>query len=363
MAPGGVLLYGDGGQDVETLAFGRSHLDVPSRLDVFDITPDTVYDLASLTKSVATVGTLMKLDIDVDQPVASLFPELRSPGTDRITFAHLLGHASGFPAHIEFFRRLLAGDRAGAAGLREALLHMVCTTELAGPPGQRVVYSDLGYIMLGFAIERLTGLRLDDAVRQYITEPLGMTDTFFVDLVGSDTGRDASPSRRIAPTELCPYRGMVHGEVHDDNCHAGGGIHGHAGLFSTVADLARFARALLRAASGQAANGAGGFDPDMVGRFLGRPSVPDTTWLLGWDRPSPDPAPSHAGSLWPRDGFGHTGYTGTSMWCDARRGRYVILLTNRVYPSRYPEIWSKRQFRTLSAGVVDAVVRTLDGES
>ena len=399
VTPGGVLLYGDDGQDIETIAFGRSHLDLPfehqdhteqpssgssgpgdrvsggGRVEVFDITPGTIYDLASVTKPVATVATLMRLELDLDQPVAPLFPELRSPGTDRITFAHLLGHASGFPAHIEFFRRLLDGDRAGASSPREALLRMVCATELAGPPGQRTVYSDLGYILLGFAIERLTGLRLDDAVRKHVTGPLGMTHTGFIDLDDSSdsAGRGGDQTWRshaIAPTEVCPYRGLVHGAVHDDNCHAGGGIHGHAGLFSTVGDLARFARAMVRAAAGlhadggadHDADGGAGFDPDVVRRFLGRSSAPDTTWRLGWDRPSPPPELSNAGSLWPRDGVGHLGYTGTSIWLDPPRGRYVILLTNRVHPSRYPEDWSKQQIRALRAEVMDAVVRTLESD-
>lgn len=354
VTPGGVLVYGDEGNDVETIAFGRSHIVPPD--ESFEVTPDTIYDVASVTKAAATTAVLMKLDIDLDEPVAPLFPELRVQGSEHITFAHLLGHASGFPAHLEFFKRLLAGERAGATSPREALLRMVCTTELNRAVGESVIYSDLGYILLGFAIQRITGKRLDACVRELVIEPLEMTRTFFVDLESKE--KSNSYKDEIAPTEVCPYRGLVRGEVHDDNCHAGGGIHGHAGLFSTAGDLARFARAMVRAIAGLPKEHPGGFEPDVVKRFVGRSAAPETTWRLGWDRPSPPPAISHAGSLWPRDGVGHLGFTGTSVWLDPPRGRYAVLLTNRVHPSRDP-LPDLPGIRELRAEVMDAVVETL----
>ena len=363
--PGGVLAIGDSarsrGQVVEIIPFGLSHFGPED--EIFEVTADTVYDLASLTKPMATAAVLMKLDVDLDAPVAAFVPELGPAiGNDaRITFAQLLGHASGLPAHVECFRRLRAGDRAGAPDRREALLRMAAGTPLAHAPGERVVYSDLGYIVLGFAIERITGMRLDQAARALVTEPLGMRHTFFVDL--DDPARAPVPAGqvvrtpdglpvRIAPTEVCPYRGLVHGEVHDDNAHAGGGIFGHAGLFGPAGDVARFAGAMVQAAAGQAV---AGFAPATVRRFFGTGSAPDTTWRLGWDTPSTTPGVSHAGDAWPRTGVGHLGFTGTAMWLDPERGRFAVLLTNRVHPSR-----AHQGIRDLRRAVMDAVVAYLD---
>lgn len=358
VTPGGVLLYGEEARDLAILPFGRSHLE-PSDT-VFPVTGDTIYDVASLTKPMATAAILMKLDVDLDEPVKPLLPELRVRHGERITFAHLLGHGSGFPAHVLFYERLRAGDHAGCATAREGLLRMVGATELVALPGEQAIYSDLGYIALGFAIERLTGKRLDEVVRDEVTGPLGMASTFFVDLDRA-RGRAGRPSvppgsidqiERIAPTEICPFRGLVHGAVHDDNAHAGGGMFGHAGLFATAGDVARFARAMVSALAGEAT---AGFAPDRVRRFMSRRAAPGTTWLLGWDQPAPLPALSHAGDLWPRHGMGHLGFTGCSLWLDPPRGRYAVLLTNRVHPSR--ELPGIREFRR---EVMDAVVRELD---
>lgn len=360
-----MLAWGRAGDDVDdqvTIAFGRSHFPRPGDEDhgngaAFDITADTIYDIASLTKPIATAAVLMKLDIDLDAPVQPLVPELTARGGDRITFAHLLGHASGLPAHRLFYERLwsgglsdaLADDLAGAPGRREALLRMAGATELDHAPGAAAVYSDLGYIVLGFAIERLTGKRLDQAVAELVTGPLGMTSTFFVDL---DAGRGADPRpARIAPTERCARRGLVRGEVHDENAHAGGGIHGHAGLFGTAGDVARFGRALVRTAAGEPT---GGFDPAVVRRFFTTSPAPGTTRRLGWDRPAAAPGVSHAGDAWPRDGVGHLGFTGCSLWLAPGQGYYAVLLTNRVHPSR-----ARTGIGDFRRAVMDAVVDTL----
>jgi CubicO group peptidase (beta-lactamase class C family) len=365
VTPGGVLAFGEAGRVVATIPFGFSHFGPQDEdFEVFEVGADTVYDLASLTKPMATAAALMKLDIDLDAPVLPLVPELRSElGNDagRVTFAQLLGHASGLPAHLEFFHRLRAGERAGAQSRREALLRMAASTPLAYATGQSTVYSDLGYIVLGFAIERVTGMRLDHACDALVTGPLGMRHTFFVDLdaPGRAPVPPGQPVRtpgglpvRIAPTEVCPYRGLVHGEVHDDNAHAGGGIFGHAGLFGPAGDVARFAAAMVQAAAGQPV---AGFAPDVVRRFFATRAAPDTTWRLGWDTPSTTPGVSHAGDAWPRTGVGHLGFTGTSMWLDPERGRFAVLLTNRVHPSR-----AHTGIREFRRAVMDAVVRYLD---
>lgn len=368
VTPGGVLCCGDDGRIVATIPFGSSHF---GRADeMFEITADTVYDLASLTKPIATAAVLMKLDVDLDAPVGRLLPELRPAlGHAGITFAQLLGHGSGLPAHLRFYERLRAGERAGAPSRREALLRMAAGTPAEAAPGERAVYSDLGYVILGFAIERITGMRQDEAVRALVTGPLEMRDTFYVDLddpargpAREPAGGHARPAEpvpmpdgrpaRIAPTEVCPYRGLVHGEVHDDNAHAGGGIFGHAGLFGTAGDVARFAGAMVHAAAGRAV---AGFAPAVVQRFFRTRAAPDTTWRLGWDTPSTTLGISHAGDAWPRTGVGHLGFTGTSMWLDPEHGRFAVLLTNRVHPSR--EHTGIREYRR---AVMDAVVSWLD---
>jgi CubicO group peptidase (beta-lactamase class C family) len=369
VTPGGVLTYGEDGAVVDTIPFGFSHFGPED--EVFEVTADTVYDLASLTKPIATAATLMQLDgaLDrLDAPVGPLLPELGRAGA-RITLAQLLGHASGLPAHVAFYERLRAGDRAGASSRREALVRMAATTPPERAPGEQAVYSDLGYILLGAAIERLTGTRLDQAVAARVTGPLGMGQTFFVDLddparaagrspeiparrPGEPVRAPGGPAVRVAPTEVCPYRGLVHAEVHDDNAHAGGGIFGHAGLFGPAGDVARFASAMVRAAAGQAV---AGFAPEVVRRFFRTSAAPGTTWRLGWDTPATTPGTSHAGDAWPRTGVGHLGFTGTSMWLDPERGRFAVLLTNRVHPSRAHE-----GIRPLRRAVMDAVVALLD---
>jgi CubicO group peptidase (beta-lactamase class C family) len=344
-----VLRYGADGREVETLACGRlrSH---PSRGGA--VTADTVYDLASVTKVVATTAVLMELvargAVDLDAVAAERLPELAPTGA-AVRVRHLVGHASGLPAHREFFRRLRAGDRQGAATAREGLVRMAATTPLEAAPGQRAIYSDLGFLLLGAYLERTTGERLDQLTRRLVTEPLGMAATGFVDL---DADPPAPRPHPVAPTEICPYRGLVAGEVHDDNAHAGGGVLGHAGLFGTAGDLGRFAEALLAAAAGDPS---AGFDGAVVRHFFAAAAAPDTSRRLGWDTPSRPPEISHAGDRWPRDGVGHTGFTGTMVWLDPPRGRYVVLLTNRVHPRR-----DGTGIRELRRAVMDAVVERLD---
>ncbi len=217
---------------------------------------NTIYDIASLTKPIATSGLLMKLiesgAIELDTPARSLLPELVADGGERITIAHLVGHSAGFPDHVKFYERIWSGDLAGAASAREGLVRMAGATPLSDAPGQVTRYSDVGYILLGAALERAAGERLDRAAARLVLDPLAMRSTFFVNL---DAPRSAR--RAIAPTELCERRGLLVGEVHDENAHAGGGICGHAGLFSTAGDVARFAAAVLAAVAGEA----GHFDP------------------------------------------------------------------------------------------------------
>jgi CubicO group peptidase (beta-lactamase class C family) len=347
VTPGGVLAVHHAGR-VEVMAFGRTHRE---RGAGEPVKVETTYDVASLTKPVATLAVFLRLweagAVALETTAVSLLPELTARGGDGITLAHLLGHAAGFPDYLPFYQRLWAGERAGAATAREALVRMAGATALLDEPGTTARYSDLGYILLGAALERAGARRLDELARALVFEPLGMAATRFVDL---EAPHPAAPAG-VAPTEVCARRGLVQGEVHDENAHAAGGIAGHAGLFSTAGDLARFAAAMNAAVRGEP----GTFEPERARRVATTPSVPGATWRLGWDTPSPSPGVSHAGDRWPKDGFGHLAFTGCSIWLDPPRDRAVVLLTNRVHPSR-----NGSGIRELRRGVMDAVVAALD---
>lgn len=350
VTPGGVLAHGGLDGDPVIIPFGTTEPGPDGR----PVTAATLYDIASLTKPLATTAVLMHMvgtgELALERPAIELIPELVGPEAEHITLAHLAGHAAGFPAHVPFYERLWAGDRAGASSAREALVRMAATTPRPSAPGQRALYSDLGYILLAAALERAGGARLDALVAERVTGPLAMTATRFVDL-------EAVPIERpeAAPTERCDRRGLVRGEVHDENAHAAGGICGHAGLFATAGDVAAFGRAILAATAGRAG---AGFEPEVVRRFLATAAAPATTWRLGWDTPSPEPGISHAGDRWPRDGVGHLGFTGTSLWLDPGGGRYAVLLTNRVHPTR-----AGTGIKELRRAVMDAVVESWTARS
>jgi serine-type D-Ala-D-Ala carboxypeptidase len=303
--PGGVLEVGDRGRIVLRHAFGR-RATVPAPGPA--VTPDTIYDVASLTKAAVTSLVVLRLvaagRLAWDTPAARFVPEAQ--GGARV--ADLLAHAAGLPAWRPLHER--SADR-------DELVRLAAAEPLERPPGAASVYSDLGFIVLGAIAERAGGDRLDALARALVFEPLGMSTSTFVDLT--------APFRPapVAPTELCPRRGLVTGEVHDENCHAAGGVLGHAGLFSTAGDLGRVCAALV--------GGGGPFPPDLVRTMLAPAGVPGSTWRLGWDGPAA--TGTQAGERWPKDGAGHLGFTGCSMWLDPRRGRWVVLLTNRVHPS------------------------------
>jgi CubicO group peptidase (beta-lactamase class C family) len=226
--------------------------------------------------------------------------------------------------------------------------------DLDYPPGTRSIYSDLGIILLGRILERQGGASLDEMARRRVFEPLGMGDTLYRPPV--------SLRPRIAPTERDPWRGRVLlGEVHDENAFALGGVAPHAGLFSTAGDLARFAQMLL---SGGELEGRRLVSSQTVDLFTRRAGVPGSTRALGWDTPSNgkdprssvpgDPGYSSAGSFFSARSFGHTGFTGTSMWMDPERDLFVILLTNRVHPTR-----DNRRISRVRSRLADAVVGAL----
>ncbi len=327
VTPGAVVLVCEAGKTLCLEAFGTT----ASEADGGDLVlVDTIYDAASLTKSVVTSCLLMSLVaegvIDLEMPVGVLVKEWNRPtapeGVGAIRLRHLLGHASGLPAHIHFYEQIRAGDWAGADSEWEALVTMAARTPLAYEPGTKTIYSDLGYILLAHIIENVSEQGLAELFAQRIAAPLGMSDSGFANDLGPKLAR-------VAPTKQIDTRLLLRGEVHDDNCHSGGGISGHAGLFTTAPDLARLAQALCRGYQG--AHGI--FVPDVLRSFWTTSAAPETSWRMGWDTPSSVPGLSHAGDHWPASGVGHLGYTGTAWWLAPESQRAVIILTNRVYHS------------------------------
>ena len=322
---------GDAGVEVERLVRGHARQGGPP------IAEPIRFDVASLTKPMATAAIAMVLvadgALDLALPVRSVFADAATGGT----VADLLGHGAGCAAHVEFFR-----DLHGVAAPRRTLVERARRHPVDAAPGVAAVYSDLGYIVIGALLERVAGASLEALFADLVAGPLGLAATY-------------GPVADAVATEL-DDRGLVCGRVHDENAYYGGEVCGHAGLFASIDDVARFAAAMVDAANGMPR---GRLHPDVVGRFLGTSAVSGASWRLGWDTPSTTPGVSHAGDRWPRDGaVGHLGFTGTSLWLDMPRRRWVALLTNRVHPSRYG---STDAIKTLRRGVNDAALALLAG--
>ena len=327
--PGGVLAVGDAEGLIHLHPFGRLSYEAKAR----PVTAATLYDLASLTKVVATTTMAMILvdegKLDLNRPVRDFLPGFQGPGKETVTVRHLLTHSSGLPALALLFKETQG---------QTAYIERVQAMDLEYPPGSRSVYSDPGVILLGAILEQTAGQPLETFVRDRVLEPLGMRDT-----------RYRPPPElwpRIAPTEFDPWRGrMIQGEVHDENAFAMGGVAPHAGLFGTAGDLARFAEFLLN-------GGRPIVSPETVELFTRKAGIPGSDRALGWDTKSAEG--SSAGTLLSERSFGHTGFTGTSIWIDSERKLYIILLTNRVHPTRENNL-----IREARPAVADAVVRAL----
>ncbi|HWC72641.1 MAG TPA: serine hydrolase domain-containing protein [Gemmatimonadales bacterium] len=288
------------------------------------VTTETIYDLASLTKVIALTTECMLLvdrgQLDLDARVQRYLPEFRGAMKDQVTIRHLLTHSAGLAADLPLF---------DSTRTRAAALEMVDTSLLLSPPGTRFEYSDLSAIVLMQVVERITGRPFDQVLADDVFGPLGMTSTRFVP--------PASWRDRIAPTEVDTFfrHRLLIGEVHDESAARLGGVSGNAGLFSNAPDLARFAQWLL-ASRRTAGPRPGASQPqlrrEIVLQFTTRQNIPPgSSRALGWDTPSDL---SSAGTKMGPNAFGHTGYTGTSIWFDPDRDLYIILLTNRVNPTR-----------------------------
>jgi uncharacterized protein YbbC (DUF1343 family) len=342
--PGAVLIVGHDGKVVYRKAYGQRAL-VPQ---AEAMTADTIFDLASLTKVIATTSSLMKLfeqgRFRLNDKVTDYIPEFQGGKSD-ITLRNLFTHFSGLPQDVPL-KPEWAGNETG--------LRLAYTGKPTGPPGVRHVYSDINFILLGELVHRLSGQTLAEYSRQNIFLPIGMKETMFQP--------PAAWLPRIAPTERPdknsdPLRGVVH----DPTARNMGGIAGHAGLFSTGDDLARFAQMML---NGGELDGIRLFNPLTVEKFTEPQTPPDQPILrgLGWDIDSP--YSTNRGELFPIGSFGHTGFTGTSVWIDPSTRSYVILLANSVHPDARPSLGPLRaKVATIAAASVGIAVRgvTLTG--
>jgi beta-N-acetylhexosaminidase len=339
--PGGVLAVGYRDQ-LAVHPFGALTRDAKAP----KVTQRTIYDMASLTKVIVTTTSAMMLvqqkRLDLDAPISRYLPEFPLAAKSdpepswraRITVRMLLLHDGGFPAHRDFYKEAKGHDAVVAKVMSEPLIH---------EPGNQVEYTDLGFILLGEIIQRLTGETLEEFAKSHIFAPLGMTDSLY--------NPPTSLRPKIAPTEndVDFRKRLLRGEVHDENAFAMGGISGNAGLFSTADDAAAFAQMILN----------GGIyghhrllTRSTIQDFTGRQNVGDSARTLGWDVPTPPP--SSSGHYFSPNSFGHTGFTGTSLWIDPQRDLFVILLTNRVNPTRANE-----QIRQVRPLVHDAVIQAL----
>jgi uncharacterized protein YbbC (DUF1343 family) len=313
------------------------------------MTLDTMFDLASLTKVVATTPSIMKLVEDgrlrMNDRVATIIPGFERYGKADITIRHLMTHTSGLRPDLD-----LADNWMGAEKAIELAAEEVPTSA----PGERFVYSDINYILLGEIVRRVSGEPLNEFARTHIFEPLGMKETMFVP--------PAALTTRIAPTERCtpygwpcegPDMQMLRGIVHDPTARRMGGIAGHAGLFSTAADLSVFCQTLLGGGSRRATRILAPLTVDKMTTAVSTPGLRDVRGL-GWDIDSS--YSSNRGELLPIGSFGHTGFTGTSIWMDPLTDLYVIFLSNRVHPDGKGDVTPLRaRIATIAASAVTAV--------
>ncbi len=302
--------------------------------------PNTLFDLASLTKVVATTTMAMILDerglLDLDAPVSAIVPEFLTDAAKdsrrrEVSLRMLLAHSSGLPVYEKLFLRANSSDE---------LLRAVFTIPLTANPATRAEYSDIGFILLGTALERIADEALDRFCQREIFAPLAMASTTF--------NPPVELRAKIPPTadDQTFRHKIIQGEVQDENAFVLGGVAPHAGLFSTARDLAEYAHAMLN-------GGKPLLRPETVALFTRRESAPSgTSRALGWDTPS---VPSQSGKYFSPNSYGHLGYTGTSLWIDPTRELSITLLTNRTWPD-----CSNRAIKTIRPKFHDAVIEAIE---
>lgn len=332
--PGAVILIGNSEKVFYRRAFGYRAVE-PEKIPM---TEDTVFDLASLTKVIATTIAVMQLvengKLELGDTVTKYWPAFKAKGKGSITLRHLLTHYSGLRPGLD-----MADITPGPRGYETAMQRIVREKPLH-PPGRVYLYSDINFEILGELVRRVSRQPLDEYCAKHIFEPLGMRDTFF---------KPSSSMRcRIAPTEVVHGK-LLHGEVHDPACLTMGGVSGHAGLFSTADDLSLFARMLLNRGS---LGGVKILNAHSVEQMT-TPQVPSQKTKLrglGWDIEAPFCSNREEFSA---GAYGHLGYTGTAIWIDPVSDTYIIVLTNRVHPD------GKGDVRELRAGIKSAVSQAM----
>lgn len=336
--PGGVLLASKQDEIIVQEAFGKTDYDSD-----ISVNPDTIYDLASLTKPLATTLAVMHLmetsGLGLEQTLGNILPACK--GTDKagITVENLLAHQSGLPDYRPFWKEL-AGSTTSERGadLKKRLVQ----EQLEHPIGSKPLYSDLGFMFLRWVVEQVSGTKMSLLVEKEIYSPLGIEELFF-----PDAGSLAVD--RFAPTEMCAWRKkLVQGIVHDENAFAVGGVDGHAGLFGTVSAVHDLLWKILCAYAGKSPNN--GLPQNYMQTFLNYGQGHERA--LGFDRPT-QPG-SSSGQHFSENSVGHLGFTGTSFWVDLEKSIIVVLLTNRIHPTREND--KIKQFRPR---IHDAVMKSI----
>ena len=331
--PAAVVEVGNAAEVLWRAAFGRLSYDEASP----PARDDTIFDLASLTKVLATTPLVMQLvergTLALDDPIARHLSRWRGADREMVTVSDLLAHCSGLTAYLPFYR-----DHQGRADFEPA----ICALPLEYPPRTQSIYSDLGFMLLAFIVEDTGATPMSDRFATLLGQ-MGIVEKL-------QFNPPRQWRRETAPTEQDPWRGrLIAGEVHDENAWALGGVGGHAGLFGTAAAVGACARHLLQLLDGRT----GAFARNTLETFTARRAdVPGSSRALGWDTMRPT---SSCGTRMSARAFGHTGFTGTSLWIDPDRSVYVALLTNRVHPTRHNE-----KIRQVRPAVHDAIVEALD---
>jgi serine-type D-Ala-D-Ala carboxypeptidase len=356
--PGAVLAVRHEGSLVYQQAAGRLSL-APS---AGSASVETVYDLASLTKplatTTATVLLVQRKELDLDLPIEHWLEPLSGTPVGSTPVTYLLSHSSGLPGWRPFYERLcppgLSPDsQVDREKAKAAVISYIRDEPLLYQAGTRSLYSDLGFMLLGFIVERIAARSLAAFCEEELFAPLGAVPLGYRPNGTSVPDGSSGETHPIAATENDPWRGRILcGEVHDENAYALGGIAGHAGLFGTAGAVLAISGAWLAAYHDEDSN----LDGVLIRRFTGRQgAIPDSSWALGWDTPS---APSSAGTYFSDSSFGHLGYTGTSLWIDPVRRLEVVLLSNRVHPTRRNE-----RIRRFRPHVHDLICREILGEA
>jgi CubicO group peptidase (beta-lactamase class C family) len=301
------------------------------------MTQATIFDLASLTKPIATTTAVLQLvhsgAIALDDPVAKVLPAFSERDKDLVTIRHLLTHSSGLKPWRGYHEVLIEKERKTGESLlatpeaRTLIVDRILRSGLVHETGEAAVYGDLDFIALGALVEAVAQQPLDEYCREHIFEPFGMERTRFIHNTAAGSNLSEPERREYAGTENCPWRNrIVWGEVHDPNASAMGGVAGHAGLFAPVDDVMRFAQVILDVHHGRSEL----LPRELMASFCTRQRLPENSdWALGWDTPTK--GASSSGEHFSETSVGHLGFTGTSLWIDLERDAAVVMLTNRVH--------------------------------